>query len=257
MRRIDWTNAKGLRFSWSHGNIKTGRMLTTKTSGNTCPPGCPFLGAGCYAETGPGIRTWRDLTQGSHGVNLADLCARIRAEKPGSLWRHNEAGDLPGIGSRIDGKALRAIVDANHGRKGYTYTHKPLTPHESTSHRGSESARVHDQPFGRFPGRCGSESRSRDRPGFRGSPDGRPGPWRQDSGWPDRGSLSGGKDPGQDMRRLWPMPAPGKSGNRRAPGPRCAQAHGFGNRVSMIRFLGDLAVAAGLILLILTLISIM
>jgi hypothetical protein len=128
MRRIDWTNAKGLRFSWSHGNIKTGRMLTTKTSGNTCPPGCPFLGAGCYAETGPGIRTWRDLTQGSHGVNLADLCARIRAEKPGSLWRHNEAGDLPGIGSRIDGKALRAIVDANHGRKGYTYTHKPLTP---------------------------------------------------------------------------------------------------------------------------------
>jgi hypothetical protein len=40
------------------------------------------------------------------------------------LWRHNEEGDLPGHGEEIDAKALGALVRANEGRHGYTYTHK-------------------------------------------------------------------------------------------------------------------------------------
>jgi len=45
----------------------------------------------------------------------------------GQLWRHNQAGDLPGVGSKIDAKQLGQLVKANKERRGFTYTHKPLT----------------------------------------------------------------------------------------------------------------------------------
>jgi hypothetical protein len=44
------------------------------------------------------------------------------------LWRHNQAGDLPGVDGEIDAVALRALVRANKGKRGFTYTHKPMTP---------------------------------------------------------------------------------------------------------------------------------
>ena len=37
------------------------------------------------------------------------------------------AGDLPGHGKRIDVRALAALVRANTGRRGFTYSHKPIT----------------------------------------------------------------------------------------------------------------------------------
>lgn len=43
----------------------------------------------------------------------------------------NAAGDLPGNGDCLDTVALGQLVQANKGRRGFTYTHKPLdTPHE-------------------------------------------------------------------------------------------------------------------------------
>jgi hypothetical protein len=45
----------------------------------------------------------------------------------GQLWRHNQAGDLPGVGNKIDAKALKQLSAANEGKRGFTYTHKPLT----------------------------------------------------------------------------------------------------------------------------------
>ena len=45
----------------------------------------------------------------------------------GQLWRHNQAGDLPGIGNKIDAKQLSELVKASEGKRGFTYTHKPLT----------------------------------------------------------------------------------------------------------------------------------
>ena len=45
----------------------------------------------------------------------------------GQLWRHNQAGDLPGIGNKIDVKQLGQLVKASEGKRGFTYTHKPLT----------------------------------------------------------------------------------------------------------------------------------
>ena len=49
----------------------------------------------------------------------------VKSFKPGQLWRHNQAGDLPGIGNNIDTGKLRELADANAGKRGFTYTHKP------------------------------------------------------------------------------------------------------------------------------------
>ena len=43
----------------------------------------------------------------------------------GQLWRHNQAGDLPGVGDAIDRAQLDKLVAANEGKRGFTYTHKP------------------------------------------------------------------------------------------------------------------------------------
>jgi len=66
--------------------------------------------------------TWDKIP--SRGVELAALVQFIGAMKPGQLWRHNVAGDLPGEGETVDAAALGEIVAANTGRKGFTYTHK-------------------------------------------------------------------------------------------------------------------------------------
>ena len=53
-----------------------------------------------------------------------ELLYMIRRLPPGSLWRHNVAGDLPSNNrTTIDRAALRAIVEANEDRRGFTYTH--------------------------------------------------------------------------------------------------------------------------------------
>jgi len=58
------------------------------------------------------------------GGTLEALCASIAALPEGQLWRMNVAGDLPGEGEAVDPVALGAIVRANTGRRGFTYTHK-------------------------------------------------------------------------------------------------------------------------------------
>lgn len=47
--------------------------------------------------------------------------------KPGTLWRHNVAGDLPGKGDRISRRKLFDLVHAAGHTRGFTFTHKPLT----------------------------------------------------------------------------------------------------------------------------------
>jgi hypothetical protein len=41
----------------------------------------------------------------------------------GQLWRHNQAGDLPGDGRTVDPVALGELVAANRGKRGFTYSH--------------------------------------------------------------------------------------------------------------------------------------
>lgn len=115
------------------GNAKTGPIPVSTTEAPTCPPACPFNTAnqgGCYAAGGPLAIHWRKVTAGAAGGSWDDLCHTVAGMPEAQLWRHNQAGDLPGIGDAIDAPALRRLVKANAGKRGFTYTHKPVTgPH--------------------------------------------------------------------------------------------------------------------------------
>lgn len=111
-------------------NAKTGDIPVSTTSAGTCPTACPFRAdnvGGCYAASGPLAMHWRKVTSSERGTDWNTFCDTVASLPEGALWRHNQAGDLPGEGNKIDRKALRQLVKANAGRKGFTYTHKPMT----------------------------------------------------------------------------------------------------------------------------------
>lgn len=104
-------------------NEKTGPIPVSTTEAKTCPSACPLKGAGCYAELGPLGMHWQKVSRGERGDAWPVFVARVAAFKPGTLWRANAAGDLPGDGLTIDGPALMQLVAANAGKRGFTYTH--------------------------------------------------------------------------------------------------------------------------------------
>jgi len=69
---------------------------------------------------------WRKVSEQGRGDDWAKFVSRISALPSGQLWRHNQAGDLPGENNQIDTDALAELVDANEGKRGWTYTHKPV-----------------------------------------------------------------------------------------------------------------------------------
>ena len=96
------------------GNRKTGPIPTTRSPASTCPDSCALKGNGCYAENAPLVWAWeKDETR---GISWDELLLKIRKIPTGSLWRHNEAGDL-------DFETLERLAAANSGRRGFTYTH--------------------------------------------------------------------------------------------------------------------------------------
>ena len=105
-------------------NKKTGPIPVTVSEPSTCPPTCTFYDAGCYALYGRAALAWRTVHK--HGIPWDELLLRINALRPGQLWRHNIAGDLRGDGERIDARALMQLAEANTGKAGFTYTHKPV-----------------------------------------------------------------------------------------------------------------------------------
>lgn len=107
------------------GNRKLGGIPSSMTARVTCPTTCSFYEAGCYAEYHLTAAHWRRV--GAEGDAWAKFCADVARLRPGQLWRHNEAGDLPGKGGRVDAQALAELVVANRGRRGFTFTHKHLT----------------------------------------------------------------------------------------------------------------------------------
>ena len=107
-------------------NSKTGKIPVTTSSSDTCPSTCPFNGNGCYAEGHHMKMHWDKVSNGSRSIDIFELCDSIRSLPPGQLWRHNQAGDLPGIDNDINALELANIVEANIGKQGYTYTHKSM-----------------------------------------------------------------------------------------------------------------------------------
>lgn len=106
------------------GNRKTGPIPVSMTDMRSCPPSCPHLDRGCYAGYGKNAHHWRNVAKRGHTWRA--FVAAIAGLPEGQLWRHNEAGDLPGVGDRLDRRALAQLVAANAGRRGFTFTHKPL-----------------------------------------------------------------------------------------------------------------------------------
>jgi hypothetical protein len=123
-------------------NIHTGPIMVTTSPRVTCPFECPLrrsastpTAAVCYAEHGAlGGFVWTLLDRlpvgGSYQngnikvYGFGELLFRIRALPPGSLWRHNIAGDLISNNrTTIDTVALKLLVEANRGRRGFTFTH--------------------------------------------------------------------------------------------------------------------------------------
>ena len=108
------------------GNAKTGPIPVSTTEKASCPGTCPFLSQ-CYADFGPLALHWNKIPE--RGMEWADFARKIAALPRGQLWRHNQAGDLPASpAGRLRAEALRALVRANKGRRGFTYTHHALTP---------------------------------------------------------------------------------------------------------------------------------
>lgn len=125
--------AHQMQFTRASRNAKTGPIPVTTTSEETCPIACPLKNNGCYAEGGPLAILWRKVTARKAGIAWADAMVSIKALPKGTLWRHNQAGDLPGVGNNIDANALRELIQANKGKRGFTYTHKPVTGNSATA----------------------------------------------------------------------------------------------------------------------------
>lgn len=104
-------------------NKKTGAIPTTYNSRSTCPQSCPHYDTSCYAHAGFYTRLAWDRVD-TNGANVDALCEQIKRFPKRQLWRYGVAGDLPGAGELVHDDELEKIVDANRGRRGFTFSHK-------------------------------------------------------------------------------------------------------------------------------------
>lgn len=107
-------------------NVKTGPIPVTYSPSSTCPSACSLKNAGCYAEAGHTNIQWKRLDKNQIGVDWDTLIFNIKKLPKNQLWRHNVAGDLPGDDNVIDNMAMHDLVEANRGKRGFTFTHKPV-----------------------------------------------------------------------------------------------------------------------------------
>lgn len=133
----DATANLAILFNPRSSNSKTGPIPVSTTAKASCPATCPFMGNGCYAESGPLSMIWAAMStagpnasfqQGRGTMQTTDwagLCKAVAGLPAGQMWRHNQAGDLPHVNGRIDANAVFELTNANHrsGARGFTYTH--------------------------------------------------------------------------------------------------------------------------------------
>jgi len=114
-------------FARKSRNAKTGDIPVTTSDAKTCPDACPLKSSGaCYAKHGPLGMYWKKINAGQYASTWSHLLEQVKALPDGQLWRHNQAGDLPGDNDAIDPVAIRELIEANRGKRGFTYTHKPV-----------------------------------------------------------------------------------------------------------------------------------
>jgi len=112
-------------------NVKTGPIPVTTTERSSCPSTCPFYDKGCYAKSGPLALHWRKVSNGERGTDWQGLCKFVSQLPAKQLWRHNQAGDLPHDSGDINFSDMVELVLANHGKRGFTYTHHVLNDHNA------------------------------------------------------------------------------------------------------------------------------
>jgi len=113
-------------FTVASENKKTGPIVASYIEATTCPDVCPLKKAGCYASSGPVNLQWRKTKDPAKSISWDEYLGRLRKVEPGRLFRHGVAGDLPGIGDRLDAGLLGELVEASTRLMGFAYTHKPL-----------------------------------------------------------------------------------------------------------------------------------
>lgn len=126
-------NASRVHLTLKSRNAKVGPIPVSTTSAVSCPNACPLKDKGCYAANGPLALHWRKVTEGKAGASWDAFCDSVAALPDAQAWRHNQAGDLPGQGDAIDAPKLAQLVHANAGKRGWTYTHKPMTSNNATA----------------------------------------------------------------------------------------------------------------------------
>lgn len=113
------------------GNRKTGPVATTSVSQASCPGDCPFLGAGCYAET-VGMQPLTTRRLNSAAETRPDVIARLEANAidrlPGDrkLRVHVVGDSRTRRAASITGSAMRRYERRSGGGRGrvaWTYTH--------------------------------------------------------------------------------------------------------------------------------------
>ena len=85
---------------------------------------------------------WDKVTRSERGNPIRQTVKAIGNFPERQIWRWAQVGDLPGVGDAINGKDLRALVRANDGKRGFTYTHKPTLEDNLLSERNREHVRA-------------------------------------------------------------------------------------------------------------------
>ena len=117
-----------VRFTKISSNAKTGPIAVSMTESKSCPDTCQLKTNGCYAKTSfVGIQ-WRQLDNGTHGIEWDEFISQLSSLPYGSIFRHNVAGDLPHDNEIIDEDKIRNMAYALKRKIGFTYTHHVFSP---------------------------------------------------------------------------------------------------------------------------------
>lgn len=106
-------------------NRKTGPMAVSTTTSDSCPPECPLATEkkGCYAQRGHTGMFWRSVDNGKFGKDWEGFIKQLKKLPKGKMFRHNQAGDLPGRNGKLDSRRVLKLRDAVEHLKAATYTH--------------------------------------------------------------------------------------------------------------------------------------
>jgi hypothetical protein len=101
------------------------------------------MGNGCYAESGPLAFLWSGLSKVENAgdtfkngkatmrsLTWGEFTGKVEALPAGTVWRHNQAGDLPNSGGMLSDTLISELIAANHGKRGFTYTHHNVLQNE-------------------------------------------------------------------------------------------------------------------------------